>query len=103
MQEYKCEIERLQREMNAVKKKYFEQKREAHLEQQASRAASPPGAGVSPPPPAPALKQVPVGAAAAGEGPADMADLIPAVRSSASAPSLGQASPVAAGGWLKAA
>lgn len=46
MQEYKYEIERLQREMNEVKRKYFEQKKLAQ-QQQGGAAAPPAGSAVS--------------------------------------------------------
>lgn len=46
VQEYKYEIERLQREMNEVKRKYFEQKKLAQ-QQQGGAAASPAGSAGS--------------------------------------------------------
>lgn len=45
VQEYKYEIERLQREMNDVKRKYYEQRRAQHMEAQA--AAGAPGAAAA--------------------------------------------------------
>lgn len=82
--EYKHEIERLQREMNEVKKKYFEQKREQRLAAAGSQGAG--GAG----PVAAAATGLPVKVAPLATAENGGVDLIPASRSV-------QGSPVAAG------
>lgn len=67
--ESKHEIERLQREMNEVKKKYFEQRREAR--EAAASGAKPAGPAALP------AKAAPSAAALGGAG---ASDLIPAAR-----------------------
>ena len=72
--EYKHEIERLQREMNEVKKAYFEQRREARGAAAAAAGAKP-GAAGGPAAAALPAKAAPGVAALGGAG-----DLIPAAR-----------------------
>ena len=90
VQDYKYEIERLQREMNDVKRKYYDQRRAGYVAEQAQRvgvgasgsgAAGGPAAGGAPAASLPALKQQQGGSRAGS--PEDRGDLIPAALSSA--------------------